>query len=147
MHIPHMKHNTVASLLMMLAAGSAAAAININYAPIVNPSNAADPAIGTRYGAAAYDYQIAKNETTITNYAAFLNAAAKTDTYGFFNGNLGTNANFSGIQRIGTTGDYSYTVLGSGNRPITYVSWFDAARFANWLHNGQASGAQDASTI
>lgn len=31
-----------------------------------------------------------------------------------------------------------YTVLEPrGNRPVNYVSWFDAVRFANWLHNGQ----------
>lgn len=27
-----------------------------------------------------------------------------------------------------------------GDRPITWVSWFDAARFANWLENRQGSG-------
>jgi formylglycine-generating enzyme required for sulfatase activity len=36
-------------------------------------------------------------------------------------------------------GDYA-------NRPVNHVSWGDAARFANWLHNGQPSGAQNAST-
>lgn len=146
MDIAGMKHDAVASLLMILAAGSAAAAINISYVPIGNPGNAADPATGSLYGAVAYDYQIAKNETTITEYAAFLNAVAKTDTYGLYATSMQTDGNIAGIQRIGTSGSYSYTVLGSGNRPITYVSWFDAARFANWLHNGQPSGAQDAST-
>jgi formylglycine-generating enzyme required for sulfatase activity len=38
-------------------------------------------------------------------------------------------------------GPYSYSVIGSGNRPITYVSWFDAARFANWMNNGATNGA------
>jgi formylglycine-generating enzyme required for sulfatase activity len=36
--------------------------------------------------------------------------------------------------------------LGSGNKPITYVSWFDAARFCNWLQNGQQTGAGAATT-
>lgn len=31
----------------------------------------------------------------------------------------------------------------STNRPISYVSWFDAARFANWLHNGQGSSSTE----
>ena len=26
------------------------------------------------------------------------------------------------------------------NRPVNYVSFWDAARFSNWLHNGQGSG-------
>ena len=29
---------------------------------------------------------------------------------------------------------------------MLFVSWFDALRFANWLHNGQPSGAQAAGT-
>jgi hypothetical protein len=29
---------------------------------------------------------------------------------------------------------------------VNYVSWADAARFANWLHNGQPTGAQDPTT-
>src|SRR5690606_13809227 len=28
---------------------------------------------------------------------------------------------------------------GRDNRPITYVNWYDAARFVNWMHNGQGS--------
>jgi formylglycine-generating enzyme required for sulfatase activity len=28
-------------------------------------------------------------------------------------------------------------LIGSADKPITYVSWGDAARFSNWLHNGQ----------
>ena len=32
---------------------------------------------------------------------------------------------------------------GSANKPITIVSWFDAARFCNWLHNGQGSGSTE----
>ncbi|MHC5110450.1 MAG: hypothetical protein ACYTHJ_11290, partial [Planctomycetota bacterium] len=30
-----------------------------------------------------------------------------------------------------------------GNKPVNFVSFFDAMRFVNWLHNGQPSGAQD----
>ena len=33
-----------------------------------------------------------------------------------------------------------------GNKPVNYIHFWDAARFANWLHNGQPTGAQDAST-
>jgi hypothetical protein len=34
--------------------------------------------------------------------------------------------------------------IGSPDRPVVYVSWFDAARFCNWIHNGQPSGSQAA---
>ena len=33
-------------------------------------------------------------------------------------------------------------MIGSANHPITYVSWFDAARFANWVANGSPTGGQ-----
>src|SRR6185369_7585176 len=29
-----------------------------------------------------------------------------------------------------------------GGKPVNFVSWLDAARYANWLHNGQPSGTQ-----
>jgi formylglycine-generating enzyme required for sulfatase activity len=28
-----------------------------------------------------------------------------------------------------------------GNKPVNYVSWFDAARVSNWLHNGATSAS------
>jgi formylglycine-generating enzyme required for sulfatase activity len=37
-------------------------------------------------------------------------------------------------------------VIGSADHPITYVSWGDAARFTNWLHNGQPAGAEGPGT-
>ena len=45
-----------------------------------------------------------------------------------------------GITQSGSSGSFSYTFSGSlANRPVVYVSWFDAARFANWMMNGQGS--------
>ncbi len=52
-----------------------------------------------------------------------------------------------GIARANSPGSYVYSVIGDGQRPVTYVSWFDAARFSNWLHNGQPNtGSQTAET-
>lgn len=56
---------------------------------------------------------------------------------------MASDGNIAGITRSGTSGIYSYAVTGSGARPITYVSWFDAARFTNWLHNGQRVGDRE----
>lgn len=124
----------------------AIAAVNIDYVTVGNAGNAADAATGSLYGAVAYAYNIAKNETTISQYAAFLNAVAKTDTYSLYSTGM-TDSYINGISRSGSSGSYTYTVNpGSGNKPITYVSWFDAARFTNWLHNGQPGGAQDAAS-
>jgi formylglycine-generating enzyme required for sulfatase activity len=30
-----------------------------------------------------------------------------------------------------------------GDKPVNYVSWYDAARFTNWLHNGQGIGSTE----
>ena len=51
------------------------------------------------------------------------------------------------IERTGESGSYQYTVAPDwANRPVNFVGWADAARFANWMHNGQPAGLQDLST-
>ena len=107
-----------------------------------DPGNANDTG-GTNNGAVAYSYQIGIYDVTIGQYAAFLNAVAATDTYSLYNSAMGSDGNSKGISQNGSSGSYTYSVIGSGNRPITYVSWFDAARFANWMANGQGSGSTE----
>ena len=36
--------------------------------------------------------------------------------------------------------------MAASELPIAYVSWFAAARFCNWMHNGQLIGNEDATT-
>lgn len=93
------------------------------------------------YGAVSNSFGIGKHEVTVEQYAAFLNAVAASDPYGLYNTNMSSDLNVAGIARSGAPGSYSYSVIGSGKRPITYVSWFDAARFCNWLINGAANDA------
>lgn len=98
-------------------------------------------------GSVAYTYNIGKYEVTAGQYTAFLNAVAKTDTYGLYNANMARTNYGSGITRMGVEGSYSYSVDSNFvNRPVNYVSFWDACRFANWLHNGQPTGAQEAGT-
>jgi formylglycine-generating enzyme len=127
----------------------ASAVVNIDWVTVGDPGNAAQSAAnrthsfgsgGDGYGAVADTFRISRNETTLANYAAFLNAKATTDPYSLYNSSMASDSNIAGITRSGSSGSYSYTVTGSGDRPVTYVSWFDAARFTNWLHNGQGSG-------
>ncbi|MBE3123527.1 MAG: SUMF1/EgtB/PvdO family nonheme iron enzyme, partial [Planctomycetes bacterium] len=121
---------------------------SLEFVPVGNPGNAADtPKFGC--GAVAYEYNIGKFEVTAAQYAAFLNAVAATDAYGLYNTQMDATANPFGcnILRTGSPGGYAYTVAPDyANRPVNYVSFWDAARFANWLHNGQPTGAQDAGT-
>lgn len=130
---------SIFSLLVL----SAKATVTIDYVTVGNRGNAAD---ATGYGAVGYDYRISRNETTIGQYAEFLNAVASTDTYNLYNAGMNSSL-VNGISRSGSSGSYSYTVAaGSANRPIAFVNFFDAARFCNWLHNGQPTGGQTAST-
>ena len=123
-------------------------AVDIDTVPVGYPGNPNDTP-GHSYGAVDYLYNIGKFEVTAGQYTEFLNAVAATDTYGLYSEymaqlNLTRGCN---IQRTGSSGSYSYSVVGDwAEHPVNHVSWGDAARFANWLHNGQPTGAQDLST-
>jgi formylglycine-generating enzyme required for sulfatase activity len=130
-------------LACLVAAPAGAAGITYQEVTVGNAGNAGDT---TGYGAVAYDYQIGAYDVTIGQYTACLNAVSKTDTYSLYNSSMGTNGNIAGISQSGSSGNYSYSVIGSADRPITYVNWFDAARFANWMANGQPTGAQTDTT-
>jgi formylglycine-generating enzyme required for sulfatase activity len=120
-----------------LAVSTVSASINIPTVPIGNAGNAPDPTTG--YGSVAYTYNIGATEVTNAQYAAFLNAKAASDPLGLYKPNMAES--FGGITRTGTTGSYTYaTVSGRENNPVTSVSFWNATRFANWLHNGQGSG-------
>ena len=114
--------------------------------PTVTVGDAGNPNDSTGYGGVSYVYNIAVTEVNLFQYTAFLNAVAATDTYSLYNTDMGIDLNIAGITRSGSSGSYTYAVSGSGARPVTYVSWFDAARFANWVANGQPTGAQAAGT-
>jgi len=96
-------------------------------------------------GAVEYTYNIGRHEVTNSQYAEFLNAAAASDPNGLYNTSMGSG--YGGITRSGSPDSYTYSpILGRGNMPVNSVSWYDTLRFANWLHNGQPTGAQDPST-
>ena len=122
---------------------SAAHAVTIDMVTVGNPGNANDT---TGYGAVAYEYQIGKYDVTISQYTAFLNAVDPngTNPNDIYKASMGTNLAIAGISYTAEAGAGSkYAVINSGNRPITYVGWFEAARFANWMTNGQGSGSTE----
>ena len=144
-----MKRSMIAVLsvvAVLLAIGSAAQATNITI-DMVTVGNAGNTADTTGYGAVSYAYNIGKYEVTAGQYTEFLNKVAQTDTYGLYDSKMVGYGASPRITRTGLSGSYSYSVASDYvNRPVTYVSWGDAARFTNWLHNGQPTGAQNAST-
>ena len=140
------KHSVWAAgivMAMCLAAAPVRAAITYETVLVGDPGNPND---STGYGAVTYEYRIGKYEVTIGQYTEFLNAVdpSGTNPYSLYNNSMGADGNIRGILfSSGSASGQKYSPIGSPNRPITYVSWFDAARFANWMHNGQGSGSTE----
>ncbi len=129
---------------LLFGVAGASAAITIATVPVGNAGNAADT---TGFGAVGYGYNIGKYDVTAGQYTAFLNAVAATDTNALYNTSMAATDLGSGITRNGVSGGYIYTVDPSmTNRPVNYVSFWDSTRFANWLANGQPTGAQGPGT-
>ena len=110
---------------------------------IGDPGNANDI---TGFGQVDYLYKIGIYQVTIAQYTEFLNAVAATDDNDLYNSCMTNVKNIAGVARDGSEGNYTYSAIGSANRPIACVSWFSAARFANWMSNGQPQGAQNSTT-
>lgn len=132
---------------MLRHGGRMEASALTEWAIVGDANNAADT---TGFGAVPYAYRIGRFEVTIGQYVEFLNAVAADDPFGLFHPGMEANLNVAGIRRCGTPGSFAYEVLTNGGhaarRPITLVSWFDAARYANWVANGRPRGAPDTST-
>jgi formylglycine-generating enzyme len=146
----------VAALFAAIFTCASAQAINVLTVPIGNPGNAADirwvdsnHPLGV--GSVAIPFNMGKTEVTNAQYAAFLNAVAKSDPYGLYSDSM-QYSEWGGIVQSGVFGNYTYAVKAPfgtytyDNKPVVYVSSGDAMRFANWLHNGQPIGAEDATT-
>jgi formylglycine-generating enzyme required for sulfatase activity len=151
--VPGMKSSIAAAILILMT--SAAGAVTIDTVPVGNPSNAADIQPQGLFGRVTTSYRIGVTEVTNAQYVEFLNAKAATDPFELYHPSMDATVR-GGITRSGSSGSYTYAVKASvpgegpngttytyGDKPVGYVSWFDAARFANWLHNGQGNGATE----
>jgi formylglycine-generating enzyme required for sulfatase activity len=120
---------------------------SLQFVTVGDPGNAADT---TGYGSVPYIYSIGEYDVTVAQYTQMLNSVAQTDTYGLYNLSMSpaNNPASCGIIRGGTAGNYSYSyVSGHQNFPVNAVSWGDAARFCNWLYNGQpTTGVENLTT-
>ena len=139
------------TLAVGISASSLSASVTIDWVTVGDPGNLAQSAAnrahgfseGDGFGSVNHTYRIGRDLVTNNQYAAFLNATAASDPYGLYNLNMSSKTP-GGISRSGSSGSYEYLVkAGMGNKPVNYVSWFDAARFTNWLHNGQGSGSTE----
>lgn len=110
---------------------ASAGGISFDWTTVANAGNASD---SNGLGSVGYEFRVSKHEVTNAQYADFLNTVAATDTNALFNANMD-------ISRSGSSGSFAYTVAsGLETHPVTWVSFFDAMRFTNWLENGQGMG-------
>jgi len=129
--------------------------ISIETVLVGAPGNPADAMTG--YGSVSTPFRMSKSEITLDQYAAFLNAVAHTPKNKVIRDlwvpEMASDKEDTGLL-ITRSGDgthsnpYRYDVAPSslwgahaGKRPVAWVTWFDAARFANWMHNGATKDA------
>ena len=89
-------------------------------------------------GAVQESYRLGRKNVTAKEYCAFLNAVATKDPFGLYDERMFSDATVHAIIRV-EQGEafYYFVVSGQEESPIVYVSWLSAARFCNWLQNGQ----------
>jgi hypothetical protein len=94
-----MKIKLLTTALFAAISCPAFAAVNIDWVTIGDAGNVAQSAAnrthsfgsgGDGYGAVADTFRMSRNETTIAQYAAFLNAKATTDPYNLYNPSMGS---------------------------------------------------------
>lgn len=129
----------------LAAASGPAAGVSIEWVAVGDPGNAPDAPLTNCFsagcGSVAYPYRISRYEVTNSQYAELLNAKAASDPLGLYHASMASDAAAGGITRSGSPDSYAYAAKpGFEARPVTYVSFWDAVRFANWLHNGQGAG-------
>ncbi|MDR1283136.1 MAG: formylglycine-generating enzyme family protein [Opitutaceae bacterium] len=140
----HKNHATalLAALAMTVAATAFAetpgsSIIDIKTVTVGNINNAADTRYeGPGYGSVSYEYQIGKYEVTNAQYVTFLNAVVGEgpDTYSLYNSTMSSSTN-GGITR-NSSNVFEVKTTDWANKPVSYVSFYDAARFTNWLTTG-----------
>ncbi len=87
-------------------------------------------------------HRIAITEVTNSEYVEFLNAVGQNDTYELYDNNMLSSPR-GGIRRLGPPDAGMFLVkVNMGDKPVNFVSWLDAARYVNWLHNGRPTGQQ-----
>jgi hypothetical protein len=116
-----------------------------DFATIGDNNNLSDTGGSIGKGSVSYTYAIGKYMVTNSDYIEFLRAVAVTDANNLYV--LSMASARGGINRSGSNGSYSYSLKTNyADKPVNSVSWFDCARYCNWLHNGKPTGVQDSST-
>lgn len=127
-------------LAVLPGAPALAASLAIDTVYVGNTGNLPDPLTGN--GAVNYGYYIGSTEVTNAQYANFLNAVDPAGS----NPNAVYNSNMSSPLPVIKGGIDFNTAAPAGSKyapkpnfadkPVNYVSFYDAARFANWVMSG-----------
>ncbi|MGA2795947.1 MAG: SUMF1/EgtB/PvdO family nonheme iron enzyme [Thermoguttaceae bacterium] len=156
----HKLNQMVLAAAIVLTAGMVSANVfnmgpgltSLEMVPVGDPGNAPNnlimvppsPSDSITYdGSVGYAYKIGKCEISAGQYTEFLNAVAgNSDPYGLYNSYMATTRAGGQITKSGSV----YTAA-LPNQPANCISWGDAARFCNWMANGQpTTGVEDFST-
>ena len=92
--------------------------------PSIDVNNEGNIADNNNLGSVNYDFYISKSEVTNSEYAAFLTSVE------------GRNSTWVKEMAISKNGKTYTAEEGKENDAVRYISFWDAARFANWLTTG-----------
>ena len=122
----------------LMSSQRAVGAIPIEWVTVGDAGNTPGFASGSNVGGVVDVYQMGRTEVTNAQYVEFLNAVDfnRTNKLELYDPDLMTTDARGGILYAGPNGHYG-TKLGRANNPVIGITWFDAIRFANWVHNGQ----------
>jgi len=110
------------------------------------------------YGSVGYSYAIGKYEVTQAEYVEFLNAVARDSDPNRLYRAIPYPSHGLGIVRDPVSGEYSLLPpvpdsqtpfpgeYDYAKKPVNFVTFMDALRYANWLHNGKPVGPQGIGT-
>jgi sulfatase modifying factor 1 len=124
--------------------------VPINYNVVGNPGNTGNASSNpSGLGAVSSVFKMATTETTNAQYVAFLNSVDPNGTNPnlIYSGSMGSHVNGGILRNTGAPVGSRYSVKTGapagapagnsyGSMPVNFVTWFSAARFVNWLHNG-----------
>jgi formylglycine-generating enzyme required for sulfatase activity len=139
------------SLVSLVSLVSVASAVDVETVPVSNTGNtgelsgagAGGAGPDRVCGAVPYVYAIGKTEVTNAQYCEYLNTAdpGGVNPHDLYDDRMET-SQYGGISfdTNRPAGSKYELKVRRGPRPVNFVTFWDACRFANWLHNDQGSG-------
>lgn len=114
---------------------------DLDFVVIREPNNPADE---NGYGSVAYAYRITREQIGNEHYVKFLNAVDTEGTNGkaLYRSEMTSSPDGGILLNPSARSGRKYAVKpGFADKPVVFVDWRDAARFANWMRNGGRKGS------